>query len=47
MQNLQLTASVDSNKDPQKINHCRTSGGDIALNEPTANYTSEFMSNPV
>ena len=47
MQNLQLTTSMDSNTDPKKTNHCRTSGGDIVLNEPTARYTSEFMPNPV
>jgi hypothetical protein len=42
-QNLQMPPSRDSNTDQEKVNQCRTSGGDIAIDEPT----SEFMPNQV
>jgi hypothetical protein len=46
-QNLQMPPSRDSNTDQEKVNQCRTSGGDIAIDEPTSRYTSEFMPNQV
>ena len=46
-QNLQSPPSRDFNTDQEKIIQCRTSGEDIATDEPTSRYTSEFMTNQV
>ena len=46
-QNLQSPPSRDFNTDQEKIIPCRTSGEDIATDEPTSRYTSEFMTNQV
>ena len=47
MQDLKLKASMDSNTDPQEINHSHISGGAIAFDASAVNRTSAFTSNPV